>query len=588
MTSKPIITVLPLLFGLFCLVACAQKSSISELESWNDATVISNMNVDQTTVLEPEGGLIFTKNTQIKIQEGQRLIIDSKLTTLNNRQFFFGEGTVDFKTGSVEKINVMWFGAQPDDDQSDSAAIQKAIDVAIYSDGVSVVYFPPGEYLIDQPLIAVRKTPNGNFSHFNLTLEGHQLAFNNPGGGQGGVSVLKTTDEIPFIFGFQGARGVSVDKLVFEGFISETFAIEDLIYKTEDELYPQGRYSPMAAIVIDPFSPEKPKSEAYEGLDEYYGNGRSSTRVVIKDGAIMGFPTGISLSPNGVTQQNDSVLIQNMRFFNLVYGVSISQTQSRNVAVEHCSFGRMKYAFTSQHFGEENGILPEVRSIKVADGVAWLYKANGNVAYGHFSQVYAEALYGIGYSIINKQPMHFEGCVFRFRPQSDKKKQWANPCILRADNASFVACTFTMGGGKDNSEPLLMDVKTATFINSYLDTEPINIGSDLREPNKTELLNNTLRKNKLESTNWQYTAQLDNQRTPIKYNKNSGHFVFTGKGYKVGDFVFGKTTLDRAPFEKTTLYTAIGKVVQVSGKQVEFVSDVIGENTTFIQRLSPQ
>lgn len=87
-------------------------------------------------------------------------------------------------------------------------------------------------------------------------------------------------------------------------------------------------------------------------------------------------------------------------------------------------------------------------------------------------------MFGIGYSVINKQPIHFDNCVFKFRPMNDPKKRYVNPCVLKADNASFTGCTFTIGGGNKNIEPLLIDVKKATFINCYLDSYPVNIGSD--------------------------------------------------------------------------------------------------------------
>ena len=414
-----------------------------------------------------------------------------------------------------------------------------------------------------------KRNREGQYGLFNLTLRGHQLAYNNPGDGKGGVSVIKVNREIPFALGIQGARGVHIEDMVFDGFMSEELNKNALIEKPSNEIYPQSKYAPLAAIVIDPFSTTLPEGGGYKGMDSYYSMRPSSSRVHIEGSVIQNFPTGIAISPNGSSAQGDSVAITFTRFDNLLNGVVICQTQSRNVVVDNCSFHRMKYAFNADEFGAGTGILPEVNNIKIADAVAWVYRANGNVSYGHFRNVYAEGLYGIGYSVINKQPLNFEGCVFKFRPISDKNKNFTNPCILKADNASFTGCTFTIGGGKKNVEPIVMDVGKATFINCYLDSYPVNIGENLKAPNISEYINSNLRENKRETSTWNVSKQSSQNDITISFDASSGNHYFESQGgYKVGDFVFGKLPVQLAPFQGKQMYTVIGRVTRVTGNIV--------------------
>jgi len=587
------------LYSILFLFILKSTFSYSQIEITSDvakelgATIISKkINVNKPLILNDEGGIFVGNKGGFVISENTTLTIDAKFLPFTNQQIFFGNGKVLFSSGSVNQIDVTWFGATPNDETSDVDAIQKAMDAAIMSTSVSVVYFPPGEYCIDKPLLAMRRKSNSNltgvkknYSFFNLTLLGHQLPFNNPKDKKGGVSVLKVDKEIPFALGIQGARGVHIKNMVFDGYISSKMGIEDLIYKTSNELYKQDRFAPLSAIVIDPFSIKKPEKGTYKGLEHLYDNKTNSTRVLIENTVIENFPTGIAISPNGTTQQGDSVAINHTRFYNLVHGIVICQTQSRNIVVDNCSFHRMKFAFNSDDFGEQQGILPEVNNIKVADGVAWLFKANGNVAYGHFRNVYAEALYGIGYSLLNKQPLNFDSCVFRFRPSEDPKKGYLNPCILKADNALFMGCTFTIGGNpKKIREPLLMNVKQVTYVNCYLDTNPINIGNSLTKQNSSNLIDSSFRKIKISSSNWNNGNFNESKNTNITFHKESNNFSFySNKSYKAGDYVFGLIKLDSEPFNGTSMYSAIGRVSQVKENRIYFTSNTLEPKNGFIK-----
>jgi hypothetical protein len=359
---------------------------------------------------------------------------------------------------------------------------------------------------------------------------------------------------------------------------------EDLVHLESNTLYQQDRFAPLSAIVIDPFSPNKPKSEGYKGMDAYYNNKRSSSRIHIEGSVIQNFPTGIAFSPNGKTQQNDSAAITFTRFNNLINGVVICQAQSRNIVVDNCDFSLMKFVFNTDDFGEQQGVLPEVNNLKVSGGVAWLYKANGNIAYGHFRNVYTEALYGIGYSVINKQPLNFEGCVFKFRSMTDPIKGNFNPSVLRADNASFTGCTFLVGGGKKNIEPILIDVNKATFVNCYFDTYPINIGKNLKNKNESTFINSGLRKNKIATTSWNSYDFNTSKVVVVEYDSSSNRFFIKNNlKLKKGEFIFGNLTIKKEPFNGESIYTAIGQVIEVDKNYVYFKSKYLEKKKSMLE-----
>ena len=69
-------------------------------------------------------------------------------------------------------VNVLEFGAKPNDNQDDSEAIQKAIDFAIKSNKSSRVFCPPGVYILDRGLVIARSQGNGEYGFVTLTIGG--------------------------------------------------------------------------------------------------------------------------------------------------------------------------------------------------------------------------------------------------------------------------------------------------------------------------------------------------------------------------------------------------------------------------------
>lgn len=556
-----------------------------------EANVIKDStNIDTDTTTSSDENILVVGDGSFDVNSGSTLTFDSKLEVSLNKQIFFGDGDVLFNSGAVDKINVVWFGATPNSGVDSSESIKKAIKSAIHSEGSSVVYFPPGVYTIEKPIYP-RRYNSGSLSYYNLTLLGSQFNYSNFGG-NGGVSSFDVPNEIPFVFGLQGCRGVEIKNLAFKGYMAEPTK-EDLIYLDDNSVYNQDRYAPLSAIVIDPLNDNggTPLPDGYSHPDLVYDNSLNSSKVLIENCSIAGFPTGIALSPNGVTQQGDSISISNVRVKDGVYGVVSCQDQARTVTVENnCIFQRLKWVFCGDLFGARTGIMPEVSDTKIADGCAWVFRYSGTASYAHFVNVYAEGLYGIGFCLSNFQPLSFVNSTFKLNPKTaSQKKGYINPCILYTDNASFVGSTIGVGGDETITEPLVIYVDNISYNNCYFDTKLVNLSSNVVVRNKTIDTLSYVRDSKIPFTTWDVDMMISQTTRNVVYDGLVGddhtYTITTTDPYNVGEFVFGLIDpLDFFPFTIQKINTALGEIISVNaGVSVTFKSNTLPLANTSIK-----
>lgn len=556
--------------------------------------------VDVDTTFDTEKGIFVGNSGGWNIDAGITLTIKSKITVFENKQIFFGDGDVRFETGAVEKINTTWFGAVPDAVASAVPFFRKAIDTAINSQGSSIVYIPEGKYLIDAPIYP-RYYDSGVLQFFNLTIEGAQSAYSKQEG-KGGVTWLEAPNQIPFVFGLQGCRGVTVKNMAITGYIDEPTK-EDLIELTEEELLIKyttetelKQYAPLCAIVLDPLMDMEGAgnlADGYNHSDLVYDNGLSSSRVRIEGVHIAKFPVSVALTPNGTTLQNDSVRITNCHFKDGIASVVVGQNQSRTVIIDDVDISRFKWAFAGDLYGALTGIIPEISNIKISDGTAWIFRCNGTQSYVNISHLYAEGLYGIGYSASNWHPIGINNSTIKLQDKLDSaKKGFINPCILYTDNAKFDSCTISIGGAYTIKEPLIFFVDRLTFDNCYLDTPPINIGASVNSKFGFEGRNNKYRESKLPpETTWDiakmngktselivYNGEvLDSSGAPLLYGDDvirssytipvadtSLYAETTVVGIEVtseGDFAFARIEDMPYPIGSINSNTAIGQII---------------------------
>ena len=154
-------------------------------------------------------------------------------------------------------FSVKWFGAKGNN-TDDYAAIQKTINTCI-KNNIRTVYFPVGRYKISKPLIirgVSAAGDNGDSRDFcTVELLGQSSFWDSNTGSE----ILPGFNDA-FAIGIQNGKGCKVRKLKISGlFKPPSFNDTHKFYSMSFEDFTDGkcrdsRYSPYAAIVIDPFT----------------------------------------------------------------------------------------------------------------------------------------------------------------------------------------------------------------------------------------------------------------------------------------------------------------------------------------------
>ena len=176
-------------------------------------------------------------------------------------------------------FSVRWFGAKGNN-SDDYLPIQKAINTCIRNN-IRTVYFPLGRYKISKPLIirGVSQTENDNSdarTFCTLELLGESSFWDSNLGSQ-----IIPAFRNSFAIGIQDGKGCKIRKLAITGLftppsLNNTLRFYSLMFdQFTDSSCRDSRFSPYAAIVIDPFTNLKtdklPADGGYPGLTSYYG-----------------------------------------------------------------------------------------------------------------------------------------------------------------------------------------------------------------------------------------------------------------------------------------------------------------------------
>ncbi len=253
-------------------------------------------------------------------------------------------------------FSVAWFGAKGNN-TDDYTAIQKSINTCI-KNNIRTVFLPAGKYKISKPLIIQNE---GTFCTVGMLGES-SFWDSNIG------SELYPTFTNTFAIGIQNSKGCKIRKLKITGFFSPpntndrhkffNTSFEDF----KDNVCRDSRFSPYAAIVIDPFtnlsSNKMPADGGYPGLTSYYGkyNGFStstgSTGIEIEELSINNFVVGICSSPNGLTRNAEITIINKIQFENCKLCISGGQDQEKaNVISNIYCWGGTHTIFATDLYG---------------------------------------------------------------------------------------------------------------------------------------------------------------------------------------------------------------------------------------------
>lgn len=435
---------------------------------------------DIRTVLVNESDVVINGN--VTIPEGKTLKIEQgyKLTgtgTINGgnieadyyQQIFDTTLTVNPKSVN-QYFSIKWFGAKGNN-TDDYTAIQKTINTCI-KNNIRTVYFPVGRYNISQPLIirgasAGKENDEKNNSRGFCTIELlGQSSFWDSNKGSEIFAQFNNT----FAIGIQNGKGCKIRKLKISGLFKPP-DIKDThkFYNTSFEDFTDGkcrdsRYSPYAAIVIDPFTNlavnKLPDDGGYPGLFDYYGKSgklqtlSGSTGTELEELNIRGFVVGICSSPNGLTRNAEITIINKVQFSNCKLCISGGQDQEKNNVVSNIyCWGGTHTIFATGLYGSPrmagNWIIDHVN---IAGGIVrFIYNDQHGYFPTYISHVFAESLGSFG-TLNSELACEVSNCIFDFAYQ----KYAGGQTLLTAygENVLFRSCNFRYYGEKT---PLLME-----------------------------------------------------------------------------------------------------------------------------------
>jgi len=267
-----------------------------------------------------------------------------------------------FSCNNSYNINVLDYGAIPDDGIDDTQAIKAAIRDAR---AMRIVFMPAGEYIISETLTL---NPDNDFD--GISLYG-QESFNAP------LTRITYTANSGSAINIQSGRGSVVKYLLIRGQNLFTYQRS----KDADDYRSDSISTDYAAISIDA-DPGRP----------------GSANTMISHCMIRNFNIGINVSAAGATQ-GDMLTVEHVIIESVAYGISIGFSQARAVSVSRCEFNRLHTVLDNITFGGQQGSMINFYDNMIANAYQILNYSTGTRGNTLFSGLYAESIGRIGYVI---------------------------------------------------------------------------------------------------------------------------------------------------------------------------------------------
>lgn len=353
----------------------------------------------------------------------------------------FGAVPTTVQTKLREFISVKDFGAVGNGVANDTAAIQAAINAAIYNNSSSsanglkaVVYLPAGIYLCSGPLHLGYGT-----SFTSVTLQGDGIRYNAEAAFNG-TAIVFTHNNAPGIV-VQGSRFPVIKDMTIKGANAAYITANsrgtgagtdaDLVAQNwVDPAFPassSSRYAPYAGIAIDPYSGTRPATSypdvaypSFLGSVSQYGKNFSSS-VSIENVQIDGFVVGVAVQPSDADGNGDYTKLNKVAITKCEYGLSIGNTQSRLVHLTDCQLVQVHTGIVTTKNGRQAG-KPAILVESTEFGAIINWVDIPNLSFGgcpEFVSCYGELIYSIGTVTGASAPsaVKFDNCEFAFQLQ---------------------------------------------------------------------------------------------------------------------------------------------------------------------------
>lgn len=391
--------------------------------------------------------------------------------------------------------DVRWFGARTDLTvasatnliTANTAAIQACIDAVVAAPSKGKVRLPAGTYVTNSTLHLYR---NGTFS--SVVLEGDGYRYGSDWSFCG-TAIIATHSDSPAI-NVQGARGSVVRGIALKGPLYDWIA-DNALANTDvnllDDVDPDNwldpdpsysanadsRYAPHAGIAIDGWSGSAPATH-YPTTFVSYGQGASSD-VLIEDCEIRGFAAAIVNKPADSISNADFTLIRRANIAYCKWGISVGNTQSRQVGIQDVKMGFVHTCLTNNtHGGQQGKFSGTVDNLSVSC-VINIFKFGSSAYFGPIKFVccYGEAVYRLGdiaSSALAETSISFDECQWSLSNQNEERGIPANvlDCGSVPINVSFSGGTF---GNFKSVVPIMANGVTANGITITSDTRDATV-----------------------------------------------------------------------------------------------------------------
>lgn len=323
----------------------------------------------------------------------------------------------------VDAINILNFGAIPNDGKDDSPAIQKSIDFAIKNSKSSLVYCPPGVYDLDKGISVVHPKENGEYNFTTITLRGHIPAYT-PNQAIGSTTVFKIHHK-GFGLALQLSRNSVIENIVFEGSATYSTDIKNIMEFTADEWGIKANantnsFSPSCAIVIDPFHVNVPKNEQYKDLSKLYTNqsNSGSSMVLIKGCAFFNHYIAIANNPSNGVQNGDNIRAEQCHVNTCHTFWSAGQTQSRANSIDNIYALFLHTLVSGVQIGNQQGTPPTISNVNLAGFCKIVFDIKTGFSGLNVYRSYFESIWSLG--LCDGISTSFDQCQIKFHKPSDE------------------------------------------------------------------------------------------------------------------------------------------------------------------------
>ena len=407
----------------------------------------------------------FVGGGSINITSGNTLTFGGSITADPRSFIFTGAGNYDFDSKAVQALYPYWYGAKGDNSNDDTEEIQKCVDDAIES-SVSFVRFLSGYHLITKGIL-VRNGSNT----VTITIEGKSNY-----DGSVGTSIFCNHND-NFAFGIQGARSCVIRDMYIAGLgRSYNPTITQVISNTKAQWATQygrdDRYSPFAAVVVDPFKTTAPTGGGYPGFSAQYSNSHAlSSQLVLERVVMRYFVVGVMISPSGANGNGAELTYRNCTFDRCEYGLALGNTQSRSIEVVNCFFGSNAACMDGLTFGGQQAPVPNVIGGQFG-ACKDIFRFGAGQGDFKITSVYAESVYRLGrFTGNNGTTINLTNCEIKFATSSETGLPDA-ASVLDAPNMKVI-----MNGGSlqySTQRPVEMNVKHLLARGVYLNRMILN------------------------------------------------------------------------------------------------------------------